>query len=150
MEPLLHGGERIPVSKVSYRVGEVERYDVVVLRSPDGPVVVKRILGLPGESVSIRDGVFQVDGAALPERYVASEHRSHDALGPLVLGPDEFFVVGDNREVSVDSRRVGPVPRKSIKGKAVFRYWPPRLVGPLPAAGAWEAGPERSMGSGGA
>ena len=127
MAPTLSTGDRIIVSKVSYRVGDIERFDVVVMESPEGLAVVKRIVGLPGERLAIADGVVLIDGRpiAVP---LAVECRGEDRA-EVELGPDEYFALGDNRRVSVDSRRFGPVARHDVRGKAVLRYWPPSSAG---------------------
>ena len=132
MEPALHDGERLIVSKLSYRLGDVERFDVVIARRADGTSLVKRVVGLPGEQVSLANGVLRVNGVAVPEPHLTAQQRSDENQRFRRLGDDEYLVLGDNRPVSLDSRRFGPLPRGSVRGRAVFRYWPPRSFGALP------------------
>jgi signal peptidase I len=139
MEPLLAPGERILVSKLAYRTDEVRRHDVVVLRAPDGRTLVKRVIGLPGELVEVVAGRVLVDGRDVVEPYVAAARRSDESLPAHRLGADEYFVLGDNRAASLDSRAFGPVVRERIRGKAVWIYWPPELVGPVPDTAARRA-----------
>lgn len=131
MEPSLHSGQYLIVSKLSYRLGEPQRGDIVVFEPPNGggEDYIKRIIGLPGEQIEIRDGWVWVDGYRLEEPYLASQ-TSH--MGSWTLGADEYFVLGDNRANSSDSRSWGPLPRKNLVGKAWLCYWPPQYWGVLP------------------
>ena len=135
MQPLLEPGERILVNKLAYRTGDVERGDVVVLRGPDGRTLVKRVAGLPGERVEIVAGRLLVDGFEITEPYVTAEHRSRESAPARDLGEGEYFVLGDNRGASLDSRTFGPVRRERLRGRAAFIYWPLGAVGSLPEAG---------------
>ena len=101
------------------------RGDVIVFKYPLDPSrdFVKRVIGLPGETVEIHRGTVKIDGKALEEPYL--EERDLSSLGPVLVPPDSYFVVGDNRDGSSDSRQWGPVPLENIVGKVLVRYWPP-------------------------
>ncbi len=121
----LFPGERVIVSRISYIIGRPARGDVIVLQYPLNPSrdFVKRIIGLPGETVAIVDGQVFINGHPLPpETYVV--YPSHADMAPLQLGPDEYFVMGDNRAGSSDSRVWGPLPARRIIGKAWLIYYP--------------------------
>jgi signal peptidase I len=138
MEPTLRVSDRVIANRVVYRLHEPERGDIVVFDAPaavegacaagDG-AFVKRIVGLPGEAVSMRDGRVFVDGAALHEPYLRAAYRGHESGRWARVPGGSFFVLGDNRPRSCDSRRWGVVPRRSIIGRAEIRYWPPLRVG---------------------
>lgn len=128
MMPSLTDQERIFINKFVYRLGlgEVERGDTVVFWFPGDPSksYIKRVVGLPGDRVEIRAGAVYVNGRALQEPYVPEEFRDLGTY-PLVVVPEErYYVLGDHRSSSNDSRIWGPVPKEAIYGKAVFVYWP--------------------------
>jgi signal peptidase I len=126
MEPRLSADERILVNKMVYRVWPVERGDVVVFWFPgdQGRSFIKRIIGLPGDEVEIRSGQVLLNGALLEEPYVPTMFRARDDFGPVRVPDGVFFVLGDHRSVSNDSRSWGMVPEHLIHGKAFLRYWP--------------------------
>jgi len=129
MEPSLHTNERLVVEKLSYRFHGPRRGDIVVLHDPTGgpELLIKRVVGLPGERVTMFDGRVAIDGAPLEEPYL-----SQPTLGQgrsWLVPPLSVFVMGDNRGASRDSRIFGPVPMEQLVGRAVFRYWPPDGVG---------------------
>ncbi len=101
------------------------RGDVIVFRYPKDPSrdFVKRVIGLPGETVEIHRGAVKIDGEALDEPYL--EERDLSSLGPTLVPPESYFVMGDNRDGSSDSRHWGTVPLENIVGKVLVRYWPP-------------------------
>lgn len=124
MEPVLHDRERIWVDKISFRFKEPERYDIVVFRYRyrKDRYYIKRIVGLPGETVQIIDGSVYVDGERLGEDYGAEPiEKAKRADQPVVLGKDEYFVLGDNRNHSTDSRDsdVANVAKEQITGKVI-------------------------------
>ncbi len=129
MEPNLHTNQRLVVEKLSYRFHAPRRGDIVVLRLPNqgNELLIKRVIGLPGETVEIRQGVVYINGKPLDEPYVT--YRSYETLAPRVIPPLNVFVLGDNRSASNDSRVFGPVHRDNIVGRAWFSYWPPSLIG---------------------
>ncbi len=132
MLPRLHDGERIFVNKFVYRFEKIERGDIVVFWWPNDPSksFIKRVIGLPGETISVRDGEVYIDGEPYEEGYLNGiYHRRHDHMSPVYVKEHHFFVMGDNRDASNDSRVWGLVPEKYIYGKAMFRYWPISSVG---------------------
>jgi signal peptidase I len=133
MRPILDDGERILVEKMTPRFGLHHRGDIVVFRSPADPrrLLVKRIVGLPGESIALREGRLLTDGQPLRENYLTKGTLSEGEFGPTTLGPDEYFVLGDNRSDSEDSRSWGPVSSRLMIGRAIVSYWPPALAGSL-------------------
>lgn len=128
MLPTLEHGQRLLVDRLTYRFREPERGDVVVFRYPANPSehFIKRIIGVPGDEVFIARGTVYINGVALEEDYVNGPMFTGRPFGPVVVQPDTYFVLGDNRNNSEDSRdrRVGLVPRKNIVGRALWRYWP--------------------------
>ena len=133
MEPLLHDGERIVVNKFVYRFHPIERGDVVVFWYPRDPSVsfIKRVVGLPGDQVEIRAGQLFVNGQPAPETYLPATFRDSDSYPPTEVRKGYYFVLGDHRRSSNDSRSWGEVPEKYIYGRAVFRFWPFDRVGPI-------------------
>jgi len=129
MEPNLHSDERLVVEKLSYRFHGPRRGDIVVLHDPAGgpELLIKRVIGLPGERVTIADGRVYIDGVALDEPYVAQTTQGNGRA--WIVPPLTVFVMGDNRSASRDSRVFGPVPLDQIVGRAVFRYWPLAEIG---------------------
>lgn len=150
MEPQLAIGDRVAVSRISYRLHEPNRGDIVVfaapgsppetgalpvrlvrgllegvgLRQPDGTDLIKRVIGLPGETIEAREGRIRIDGRELYEPYLPPGVTTAD-FGPVVVPEGHVFVLGDNRPQSEDSRFIGPVPIDSIVGRAIARIWPP-------------------------
>jgi len=133
MQPRLVDQERIFVNRFLYRFTEIERGDIVVFWYPRdrSKSFIKRVLGVPGDEVEIRDGALYVNGSKVDEPYLRPDFRDHDYLRRQTVPPDQFFVLGDHRNSSNDSRNWGFVPRSLIYGKAVFRYWPVSRVGPV-------------------
>ena len=125
MFPTLMQGDRLIVSRLSYILGEPDRGDIIVFQYPYGPErdFVKRIIGLPGETVAIQNGQVFIDGKPLPpEEYV--KNKSSDTKPPITLADDEYFVMGDNRTGSSDSRSWGPLQKHFLIGKAWLIYFP--------------------------
>lgn len=129
METTLHDGDNLLVDKLSYRFTDPKRYDIIVFpyRLEDHVYYIKRIIGLPGETVQIKDGVVYINGQELGEHY-GNEPMLEGGIAsePITLGDDEYFLLGDNRNHSKDSRNelVGPVHRDELVGKAFVRIWP--------------------------
>lgn len=139
MHPTFASGDYLIVDQLSYHLREPARGEVVVFRYPNDPRVfyIKRIIGLPGETVHIEGGktsVTKVDGEklALDESYVVSEDATYTL--DRTLGEGEYFVMGDNRPRSSDSRVWGPLPKADIMGRAFVRLLPPSTAGVLPGA----------------
>lgn len=128
MEIALHDQERIIIAKWGVK-NNIGRYDIVILHKPDEPgkSIIKRVIGLPEEIIEIRNGDVYINGKKLHEPYLPEEKdimfRSIN-MKPLLIQEDHFFVIGDNRTVSQDSRVFGPVSQKYIYGKTFLRYWP--------------------------
>jgi signal peptidase I len=135
MMPSLLDQERIFINKFVYRFGmaDIGRGDTVVFWFPGDPTksYIKRVIGVPGDSVEVSDGAVFVNGRALGEPYVPEEYRDHVSMARKIVPQDEYFVLGDHRSSSNDSRTWGTVPRRYIYGKAVFVYWPLDRLGVL-------------------
>jgi signal peptidase I len=133
MAPLLSDQERIFINKFVYRFEPIERGDVVVFWYPRdlSKSFIKRVVGLPGDTVEIRAGHLYVNGHELRESYVPPSYMDGLTYPAIQIPPDNYFVMGDHRDSSNDSRMFGPVPRRYIYGKAVFAYWPFEHFGSL-------------------
>ncbi len=148
MEPTFHDKQCVFTDIVSYRFHDPVRGDVISLHAPPAANCVtstgcdffKRIIGLPGENVGVHDGHYYINGKILTESYIPTTTTTFpgpflESRGDSVtLTNNEFFVSGDNREHSSDSRFFGPITRSDIIGKAIYRYCPAKDVGPLPQA----------------
>jgi signal peptidase I len=126
MAPTLEDQDRLIVNKLVYLFGDPQPGDIVMLYYPVDPdkMFVKRVIAQEGDTVRIVDGRVYVNELPLADDYVPSEFRSHDDLGPTVVQPGYYFVMGDHRNNSLDSRHWGPVPKKYIVGKVNVRWWP--------------------------
>jgi signal peptidase I len=135
MMPALEDQERIFINKFLYRfgLGDIERGDTVVFWFPRDPSksYIKRVIGLPGDVVEVRNGEVLLNGRVVNEPYVPPEFRDSVTVSPTEVPPDSFYVMGDHRTSSNDSRAWGVVPRSYIYGKAVFIYWPLEKMGIL-------------------
>jgi len=137
MEPNLHTNQRLVVEKLSYNrylrqylgFDGPERGDVVVIRLPtqSNELLIKRVIGLPGDIIEIHDSQLFVNGQGTYEPYLGSPMSG--SYGPTTVPPLNIFVLGDNRNFSNDSRSFGTIPLKNVVGRAWFSYWPPELVG---------------------
>jgi signal peptidase I len=126
MAPTLEDHDRLIVNKLVYELGEPRPGDIVMLYYPRNPekMFVKRVIAKEGDTVRIVDGRVYVNDQQLRDDYVPSEFRSHDDWGPQVIEQGYYFVMGDHRNNSSDSRHWGPVPKKYIVGKVKVRWWP--------------------------
>lgn len=136
METTLHDKDVLLVEKVTRYFGAIDRYDIIVFypdektKKANGDYNIKRVIGLPGETVQIVGQTILINGEPLEEAYGSTEMKiAGVAEQPLKLGKDEYFVLGDNREVSLDSRRNGPVPLSRIEGKLLLRIFPLKRFG---------------------
>lgn len=133
MEPGLQDQERIFINKLAYRLESIERGDIIVFRYPRDPrkSFIKRVIGLPGDRVRVSDGHVYLNGHLTPEPYVPEEFLDSRSYPEVRVPADSYFVLGDHRSMSNDSREFGPVARSYIYGKAVFGYWPMDKMGLL-------------------
>lgn len=128
MEPNLHTSQRIIVEKVTYRFHGPRRGDIVVIRMPNQPdLLIKRVMGLPGETIEVRNGEVYINGERIEEPWPVNHGGGN--YGPVTIPPLQVFVLGDNRGASNDSRSFGPVPIQYIVGQAWLSYWPPQYLG---------------------
>ena len=126
MEPNFYSTQRVVVSRLHYIVGSPQRGDIVVFEHSNRKNLIKRVIGLPGEVITMEEGQVFVDGVALNEAYINELCRTYSCRNNRwELDPDEYFVLGDNRNHSLDSHNFGPIHRDQIVGKVLFRYWPP-------------------------
>jgi signal peptidase I len=133
MLPELRDSERIFVNKFLYRIEDINRKDIVVFWYPKDPSksYIKRIIGMPGDTVEIIDGAVYINEQLLTEPYVDPRFADNRSYPPVYVEPGHYYVLGDHRNQSNDSRMWGLVPIKYIYGKAVFRYWPVDKIGIL-------------------
>lgn len=141
MVPNFQSGEYVLTDKVSYKMRNPERGEVVVFHAPKaancpegtGCDYIKRVLAVPGETISLSDNTYFVNGEPIPEDYIPDDFETLPGEfirgRTVTLGPDEYFVSGDNRPYSSDSRAWGPISKSDIVGRAFFRYWPPQKSG---------------------
>ncbi|MFC1653864.1 signal peptidase I [Patescibacteria group bacterium] len=146
MYPSFEDREYLMTDKISYRTGDPKRGDIVVFHAPPsahcpsgtGCDFIKRVIGLPGEVVEVTRGQIYLNNQPLAEEYLPDSFVTHPGYftssGPVVVPPGEYFVVGDNRNHSSDSRAFGFVPKENIVGKVFFRYWPLDRMGGISAA----------------
>jgi len=158
MVPTLEVNQRVLVDRVSFRFSDPDRGDIVVFKPPEGADVnscgvqhpdnqpcpqpteeksdtnfIKRVVGEPGDRLSVRQGVVHIDGKPLDEEYarLSTDCATCNLEKAITIPPDHYFMMGDNRGASADSREWGPVPKKWIIGKAFATYWPPKQIGTL-------------------
>jgi signal peptidase I len=133
MAPLISDNERIFINKLVYKFEPISRGDVVVFWYPNDRTksFIKRVVGLPGETVEIRQGHVYVNAKALEEPYVLPAYLDSNNFSSFTVPAHQYFVMGDHRDSSNDSRMFGPVPAEFIYGKAVFAYWPMDHFGTL-------------------
>lgn len=125
MRPTLQDGEYILVNKLAYKLGQPQRGDIVVFVFPVNPEedLIKRVIGLPGDTISVQGGVLSINGVAMNEPYINAPPAYE---GTWTVSPDELFVLGDNRNDSRDSHQWGLLPVGNVIGRAVLIYWPPK------------------------
>lgn len=139
MYPTLKNGELLLLSKISYKINDIERFDVVVIKEDDW--IIKRVIGLPGEDISYKDNKLYINDEVFEDEYANGETEDFNLEDIWLAGldneyiekfdeaftviPDGYYLVlGDNRDISKDSRSVGLIPEDEIRGKAVVRFWP--------------------------
>jgi signal peptidase I len=131
MLPRLEDRDRLFINKFVYRFTAIERDDVVVFHYPRDPEksYIKRVIALPGDRLRVDHGQVWLNGKPLRENYVPDEYRDSRSMAEIVVPEDTYFMMGDHRSISSDSRDFGPVEHSLIYGKAVFVYWPARDAG---------------------
>ncbi len=131
MLPRLEDRDRLFINKFVYHVSAIERGDVVVFHYPRDPEksYIKRVIALPGDRLWIDHGEVWLNGKPLREGYVPEDYRDSRSMGEIIVPAESFFMMGDHRSISSDSREFGPVERSLIYGKAVFIYWPAKDAG---------------------
>ncbi len=131
MMPGLDDQERIFINKFVYRLESIQRGDIVVFRYPRDPSksYIKRVIGMPGDEIHIQSGQVFVNGKPLREDYVPEDFADFRSYPDTIVPPHSYFVLGDHRSMSNDSRDFGPVDQRFISGKAVFVYWPVDKLG---------------------
>ncbi len=133
MMPSLYDQERLFINQFSYKFGldGIKRGDTVVFWFPEDvkQSYIKRVIGVPGDTIAVDDGYVILNGKKLVENYVPTDYRDDRSYPATVVPPNEYFVLGDHRVSSNDSRAWGFVPRNYIYGKAVFVFWPPERIG---------------------
>lgn len=128
MEPTLLPHDRVLVDKFLYRLRQLKRGDVIVLKYPLNPTrnYIKRIVALPGDKLEVKEGKLYVNGRLVPEGYVNAPPQG--SYGPLTVPQDSVFVMGDNRNNSEDSRSFGALKKDHVVGQAILIYWPPQRM----------------------
>ena len=140
MYDTLKDGEILFLSKIHYRVSSIQRFDIVVIRDLDGDFIIKRVIGLPGDNVEYRDDVLYINGKKYDKRFTddvtedftleeVCKIHNVDCNGKIPDGM--YLVLGDNRDVSADSRVKGLIKRSQVQGKAIFRLWPISKIGKI-------------------
>jgi signal peptidase I len=131
MLPRLEDRDRLFINKFVYRISAIDRNDVVVFHYPRDPEksYIKRVIALPGDRLRIDRGQVWVNGERLSEPYVPDMYRDNRSMAEIVVPEGTYFMMGDHRSISSDSREFGPVERSLIYGKAVFVYWPTQDAG---------------------
>jgi signal peptidase I len=131
MLPRLEDRDRLFINKFVYHLEAIDRGDVVVFRYPEDEEksYIKRVIAVPGDRFQIVEGQVLINGHPISEPYVPEEYRDDRSYAEITIPPDHYFMMGDHRSVSQDSRVFGPVARELIYGKAVFVYWPKKDAG---------------------
>lgn len=131
MLPSLEDRDRLFINKFVYHIKAINRGDIVVFRYPrdEEKSYIKRVIGLPGDRFRIIQGAVYINGLPISEPYVPEEYRDDRSYAEITIPPDHYFMMGDHRLISQDSREFGPVARELVYGKAVFVYWPKKDAG---------------------
>lgn len=128
MSPTLKDGEVLILNKFKYRFSDIKREDIISLKYADTKYLIKRVIGLPGEKVEIINNKLYINGIEYVEEYLSKELNYQDFklsdLNYTVIPEDMYLVLGDNRENSLDSRKIGLIKKEDIEGKIAFRFWP--------------------------
>lgn len=140
MMPTLHDQDRMIVNKLSYKIGEPERFDIIVFHAPENKDYIKRVIGLPGDTIEYKNDTLYVNGKALEEDYLDKSKQLvfdgpltepftlEEKIGQKTVPEGELFVMGDNRRYSKDSRHIGTIPMEKVLGKTSLIYWPAKDI----------------------
>ncbi|UVI32581.1 signal peptidase I [Paenibacillus spongiae] len=132
MQSTLFAGQRLIEDKITYRFEQPDRGDIVIINGPESEQrLIKRVIGLPGDVIDMKDGQIYVNGTLTEESYVKGSTYPNGLEVPYEVPEGKLFVMGDNREHSTDSRELGPISVSSIEGRAIFRLWPLSKFGTL-------------------
>ncbi len=128
MHPTLKDGEVLILNKFKYKFSDIKREDIISLKYADTKYLIKRVIGLPGDKIEIISNKLYINGIQYPENYLSKDLNYKDFklsdLGYEVIPEDMYLVLGDNREISLDSRKIGLIKKTDINGKISFRFWP--------------------------
>lgn len=124
MDHTLANGEHLIVDKLPYYFGIPQRGNIIVFRAPDGDYWVKRVIGLPGNTVQVWHGNLLLNGKIYNEPFINGPMNPYKNFGPIKVPPGHLFVMGDNRNISEDSRMIGPIPISSVVGRVDVVFWP--------------------------
>ena len=125
MYPTLKDKDIMILDETAYYFKDIKRFDIVVVKAP-GELIIKRVIGLPGEKIMYEDGKLYINGKYVKENY---EHEGTDDFAEVKIGKNEYFVMGDNRDNSLDSRYFGPFNKKKIRGKTNLTIFPFKRIG---------------------
>lgn len=138
MFPTMYNGDFLITEKISYRFGDPKRGQIIVLKNPkdESQDFIKRVMAIPGDTIKVEDNAVFINGGQISESYLPQGTPTHPGAFltekvEVKVGPNQYFVFGDNRNHSSDSREWGPVTKQEIVGRAFFRYWPPQRIGLL-------------------
>lgn len=124
MQPTLHNGDRMIISKINYTIGDPERFDIIVFKATPEKDFIKRIIGLPGDKIEYKDSTLYVNDKKVEESYLPKDIKELTGEFTIVVPKDSYFVLGDNRGNSEDSRFIGPIESDKIIGEAKVLFWP--------------------------
>lgn len=124
MDPTLANNEHLIIDKIPYYLGPPKRGDIIVFHAPDGQDWVKRVIGLPGDTVAVKNGKLILDGKTINEPYINGPMDPYNNYGPTTVPKGDLFVMGDNRNISEDSRIIGPIKESSVIGRVDIIFWP--------------------------
>ena len=124
MDPTLANGEHLIIDKIPYYFSTPKRGDIIVFHAPDGQDWVKRVIGLPGDTVAVKNGKLILDGKKINEPYINGPMDPYNNYGPTTVPKGDLFVMGDNRNISEDSRIIGPISMKRVIGRVDLIFWP--------------------------
>ena len=126
MEDTLHNRDIMILNKIGLKTGKIKRFDIVVINTKSEKII-KRVIGLPGETVEYKDNKLYIDGLEVKDKYGGDKYTTN--IKQITLGENQYYVLGDNRTNSVDSRSIGPIKKKDILGKATFTIFPFNRIG---------------------